>query len=248
MGTKKCKHCNIDKEISEYNKAGGGKWLQPYCKPCDKIRKEKHRQNNIEKYKERAKNRYLETRCLVPDDIKVKNKIISNKALVENARKYVASLPKKSAEEKKKAKAECDRKYREKNEESLRQKKKAYYLKNGLEQAKKWQLKMKTDINHVTKKKLRGRVYVALKRGIKSQCTMDLLGCSIEEFKMYFASKFTDGMNWDEYMLGKIHIDHIKPCKLFDLTKDEEQKECFNYKNLQPLWAVDNLKKGVSYG
>jgi hypothetical protein len=39
------------------------------------------------------------------------------------------------------------------------------------------------------------------------------------------------------------HIDHIKPCAEFDLTKEEEQ-ECFHYSNTQPLWAEDNLSKG----
>jgi hypothetical protein len=52
-------------------------------------------------------------------------------------------------------------------------------------------------------------------------------------------------MNWDSY--GKWEIDHIKPCCLFDLTKIRQQKECFNYKNLQPLWKEDNLKKGATW-
>ena len=42
---------------------------------------------------------------------------------------------------------------------------------------------------------------------------------------------------------GEWHIDHIKPCAAFDLTDPKQQKECFNYKNLQPLWAQDNIKK-----
>ena len=46
---------------------------------------------------------------------------------------------------------------------------------------------------------------------------------------------------WDNY--GEWHIDHIKPCAKFDLTKLEDQKKCFNYTNLQPLWAIDNYKK-----
>jgi nucleoside-diphosphate-sugar epimerase len=32
-----------------------------------------------------------------------------------------------------------------------------------------------------------------------------------------------------------------------DLTKKENQMIAFNYKNLQPLWALDNLKKGAKY-
>ena len=48
-------------------------------------------------------------------------------------------------------------------------------------------------------------------------------------------------MSWDNY--GDWHIDHIIPCAAFDLTDIEQQKKCFNYKNLQPLWAEENLKK-----
>ena len=43
---------------------------------------------------------------------------------------------------------------------------------------------------------------------------------------------------------GKWHIDHIRPCSSFDLSKPEEQSICFHYSNLMPLWAEENLKKG----
>ena len=49
-------------------------------------------------------------------------------------------------------------------------------------------------------------------------------------------------MSWNNYELW--HIDHIRPCSLFNLADPKEQKECFNYKNLQPLWAEENLSKG----
>lgn len=46
---------------------------------------------------------------------------------------------------------------------------------------------------------------------------------------------------------GKWNIDHIKPCTKFDLSDPKQQEICFNYKNLQPLWAVDNIRKGEKY-
>ena len=76
----------------------------------------------------------------------------------------------------------------------------------------------------------------------KSGKTYDLVGMSARELCIYLEKKFTAGMSWDNY--GKWHIDHKVPICSFDLTKEENQKKAFHYKNLQPLWAVDNLKKG----
>ena len=70
---------------------------------------------------------------------------------------------------------------------------------------------------------------------------MKLLDCSIPELRLYIESKFQKGMTWDNY--GEWHLDHVIPCDTFDLTDSEQQKICFHYTNLQPLWAVDNLKK-----
>ena len=78
----------------------------------------------------------------------------------------------------------------------------------------------------------------------KTQHTEELLGCTIEHCKKYLESLFKEGMSWDNYGYRGWHIDHIVPCSAFDLTKVEEQKKCFHYTNLQPLWAKDNLSKG----
>ena len=74
---------------------------------------------------------------------------------------------------------------------------------------------------------------------------MFLIGCEVDYLMYYIQSKFTKGMNWNNY--GKWHIDHIKPCCSFDLSKASEQRKCFHYTNLQPLWAKDNLSKGKFY-
>lgn len=117
-------------------------------------------------------------------------------------------------------------------------------LKNKREREKKYHhYKMKTDINYRLRKALRNRVNATvLDRGwTKSVKTLDLVGCTIKHLKEHLQKQFIDNMSWDNY--GEWHIDHIKPCAAFNLEDPIEQKVCFHYSNLQPLWAVDNFKK-----
>lgn len=246
---KKCKHCGEEKPFNDFQKAGGGKWLQPYCKSCDSERKKKWEVRNEERVKIKRKEYYLNTRQLVdPEQKEISKKIVIAK-LRAGAIKYLEALPRLSAEEKKLRKSECDKIYREKYRDRILENKRKYQESGrATEMAKKWQAKQMNNVEFRTKKRLRGRIYVALKRGVKSQGTMELLGCIIEQFKSHFQSLFTEGMNWDKYMKGEIVIDHIKPCASFDLTMPEQQKECFHYTNMQPLWELDNLKKGAKYG
>jgi hypothetical protein len=80
----------------------------------------------------------------------------------------------------------------------------------------------------------------------KCKKTLELLGCSLEEARNYIQSKFKEGMTWENYGLYGWHIDHIIPCASFDLKDPEQQKKCFNYTNLQPLWWHENLSKGAN--
>lgn len=105
--------------------------------------------------------------------------------------------------------------------------------------------KRSSDMNFKILTNLRRRLSSAIKRNNKSCRTVELIGCEISALVFYLESKFQDGMTWENY--GKWHIDHIRPCASFDLTDIEQQKVCFNYKNLQPLWAEDNLKKSDSW-
>jgi len=103
----------------------------------------------------------------------------------------------------------------------------------------------KTDPHFKLKQNLSHRVYKALNGITKSKRTMELVGCTIEKLWKHLEKKFTKGMTRENH--GKWHIDHIKPCALFDLTDTEQQTVCFHYTNLQPLWAIDNIKKGKKY-
>jgi hypothetical protein len=105
----------------------------------------------------------------------------------------------------------------------------------------------KDNIQHRLRRNLRGRIWHALNDNKKSDNTIKLLGCTIQELKVHLEKRFTEGMNWSNYGKKGWEIDHIRPCASFDLTNENEQLECFNYNNLQPLWQPENAKKGSKY-
>lgn len=79
----------------------------------------------------------------------------------------------------------------------------------------------------------------------KGASQVELFGASPFQLKAHIESLFAPGMGWHNRELW--HIDHKRPCKAFDLTNPEEQKRCFHYTNLQPLWAKDNLSKSSKH-
>lgn len=100
----------------------------------------------------------------------------------------------------------------------------------------------KNDVGFATKCRLRQRIRDALHGvGRKAAATETLLGCTFSTFVTYLESLFTDGMTWDNMHLW--HIDHRVPCAAFDLQESKQQHICFWYKNLQPMWATENLSK-----
>lgn len=141
--------------------------------------------------------------------------------------------------------AEYQKQWKIKNEEHIQEYKKANIEKRREIKRIYCNAKSATDITFKILKNLRSRTRFALKKNVKSDTTENLLGCTIVFFQNYFESLFIDGMTWELFMQGEIHIDHKIPCKLFDLSKEDEQKKCFHYTNLQPLFKEDNLKKGT---
>jgi len=69
-----------------------------------------------------------------------------------------------------------------------------------------------------------------------------LLGCDGKVFTEYIEMMFLPGMTWDNHSFDGWHIDHIKPIDS-GKTIEEVTALCY-YKNLQPLWALDNWEKG----
>ena len=104
------------------------------------------------------------------------------------------------------------------------------------------------DINYKMKVLLRNRLYQTLQRekSYKTNSIIKLLGCSLKEFRLYLEKQFLPEMNWDNW--GEIwELDHIKACSTFDLSVEENQKQCFHYTNHQPLFKTTEIAKSFGY-
>jgi hypothetical protein len=204
-----------------------------YTKVCSKCGEEKELD---EFYKDRAKSDGLRGNCKQCVKkyflLNKEKKSLYNRNYKSKNREAIAKYNKKYKIEKLNETKEYNKTYYKKNKQKINQ----YRVKYAKQ-------RMEVDLCFKIRRKLSSRVSQAIKRqrGIKACSTIELLGCSIEKCRQHLENLFTESMSWNNY--GKWHIDHIIPCSSFDLTEPEQQKKCFHYTNLQPLWAEDNLKK-----
>lgn len=147
------------------------------------------------------------------------------------------------------------REYAERNKDALREKSRLKMAKKRLENKddfKKKELRKKNERAKVRIKEdpvfsMKMRILPSLNRAFKRKglskegSSHTLLGCSWDELKKHIESQFQSGMNWENR--GLWHIDHIIP--LSSANTVDEMKLLCHYKNLQPLWAADNIKKGA---
>ena len=118
--------------------------------------------------------------------------------------------------------------YREANKEEIRAQMKARYT---------------SDIPFKLLKLTRTSCRRIIGKSLKDQEIIDLLGCTLEEYKDYLESKFQPGMTWENHTKDGWHIDHILPLKESEVSEEEKLKR-LHYTNTQPLWAKDNISKG----
>jgi len=231
--------------------------LKSWCKKCEAKAQKQRRAKNPEKYR-KAKEKYRNSEQ-GKAVIKAYNKQYHQKhkkTIRENAKKL------NSTEEKRKLKRKAAARHRRKkgipprikqSNEERRRKNREYMAKiyqpkktksEIREYKRKWHRERKrNNLNYRITCNLRKRIWDALKGHVKSKATQELIGCTIAHLKSHIEGLFTEGMYWDNY--GSWHIDHIIPCAAYDLSCQTEQEKCFHYTNLQPLWALDNFKKGA---
>ena len=160
--------------------------------------------------------------------------------IIKEQKEYYANNPDKLKERRIK-----HRKYQRDNKEYFKaRRRRPEVLKHSQAVARKYQSnKRKTDPIYKIRLLLSNRLNHALRGELKADNTMNLVGCSGEFLKQYLENQFKPGMTWQNHTVTGWHIDHIMPCSNFDLSKPEQQKKCFHYTNLQPLWYDENIRK-----
>ena len=202
-----------------------------------------------EKEKEYKKEYYLKNKEHI---IKYR---LENKEIISERSKNYYLKNKEFINEKRK---NYHKEYRKKNKEKLKERNKIYYLinkelikknikkyaKNNKEKINlRTNIKFKNNFNFKLKHNLRVRLHQAVKGINKSAPTMKLIGCSVDKLWNHLESKFKPWMTRENY--GLWHVDHKIACAKFNLTCPEQQRICFHYTNLQPMEAIENMRKGA---
>ena len=176
--------------------------------------------------------RYVSNGKCVSCVVKYNSKLFTKKMKDEKFRELNTERVTKWYSENKEKKQSYDKKYRKEQIHLIRDRKNKW---------KKKQRVLRTDsaISEILSKRVRNALKAVYVKKVAK--TKNLVGCEISFLKKYIETKFKKGMSWKNY--GKWQLDHIRPCASFNLQDPAQQKECFHYSNLQPLWAKENREK-----
>ena len=103
-------------------------------------------------------------------------------------------------------------------------------------------IKMNVDQSFKLRRTITTRILHAIKNNKRQHNIFNLIGCTIDEYKIHLQSLFKSDMTWENH--GKVwHIDHRIPINFFNLEDGVEQIQAFYYKNCQPMYIEENLNK-----
>jgi hypothetical protein len=256
--TKICPRCKIEKSVECYSKNKNSKdGLHSYCKDCKNHHNKQYRQENLEKERERHKKYYQENLEKVREHRQenAEKKREYSKLYHQKNLEKVRERQKKYYQENLEKERERNKQYRQENNEKIRERQKKYYQENlekERERHKKYdQKRLKTDPKFKLDKNMSRSIHKCLKsKGLSKKETgwQKAVGYTVEQLKEHLEKQFDDKMTWENQ--GTYwHIDHIKPKSLFeyDSIDHPEFKKCWSLDNLQPLEAIENLKKSNKY-
>lgn len=166
----------------------------------------------------------------------------------QNNKEKLAAKDRKYRQENKEKITANKREYRQENKEEIAAYQREYRQEHREDRNARDRKRRKNDPVYAITKRLRSRMWEAVKAaGLDKKCdsSSELLGISYQGLKEWLEAQFTEGMTWENR--SDWHVDHRVPCDAFDMTVEENQRICFWYKNLQPLWATQNIQKSNTY-
>ena len=263
VAKKTCSTCHACKPVNLFRK----KYNQ--CKACSAAYQREHYQQNKEKITAKQREYYQknkEKRDAYQREYKQQNKekITANNREYRQENKEKIDAYKRKYQQKNKEKiaakkreyyqqnkekvAANQREYRQENKEKKDAYNRKYRQQNKEKIAAYIRQRRRLDPEFNLLCRLRSRMGKAVKAaGLDKKCasSIELLGISPQGLKEWIEAQFTEGMTWENH--SDWEVDHIIPCYAFDLTVEQNQRICFWYKNLQPLWWQDNLQKSNKY-
>lgn len=136
-------------------------------------------------------------------------------------------------------------KYREDNREILRKKGKDYY-KNNIEKSREYQRdRWSIDLKYNLNKRMGHSMRLALKSNKNGRHWEILVGYTLNDLIERLKSTMPKGYTWQDYLEGKLHIDHKIPISIHNFTKSKHTdfRRCWSLNNLQLLPARENIIK-----
>ena len=178
----------------------------------------------------------------------------------ENRKKWGANNPEKVIEYRKKWATnnpekviEYRKKYTINNSEKIRERRKKWVANNpekvranNIKNMKTYRIKYKDDPIRKMQHNMRSAMWGALSGKRKSQPTMDIIGCNVEELYQHFesCSSWEPWMTKENYGRNGWDVDHIIAISKWDSNCPLQFALCWDKSNLQPLDHIANIKKG----
>jgi|LakMenEpi03Aug12_release.lakeMendotaPanAssembly.Ray.scaffolds.fasta_scaffold167481_2 hypothetical protein len=188
-------------------------------------------------------------KCSKCQNIKPLSEFSKNKSHHDGYNNYCKCCRKQYSIENRNQRQKHDKKYQNSHSISYKQYQKQYGKLwreiNKNKRTTQANFRYNSDIKFKLLQILRSRINYAIHKNSKNEHSIDLLMCTVNEWKRHLEVQFVNGMSWENYgnKENQWSVDHIIPCNFFNLSDPVEQYMCFRYENTRPLWHIDNLRK-----
>lgn len=232
--------CGEEKPLTDFtfDKGNTKDGRRSQCKVCCNAKIKKYINENPDKKRASDKKNYIEKR---------EQKLAQKKEYYLRKKEEILAKRKEYHLVNKEVINKKSREYREGHLEQLKAKSRQYQKRHAKRLSAQKAERIKSDPLRLFKERVRLTVkngFMRLRQS-KSLRTNQIIGADWETVRDHIVSQFKDGMTWEAFVAGEIHIDHIKP--LASATCEEDIIALNHYTNLQPLWCLDNLSKGATF-